>query len=209
MTEADLPSYVAVGSAAFAGTSITELMWPNGKSAADIETLISTSRETLQNDPNTDFVKVTETETDTIIACAQWTRIPARTPEELAKPYKMPSWSPGANASVKEFFFAKFFRARDEVMGGKPFWLLSIMATRPEYQGRGAGSMLMKSFLEKVDEDGWECYVEASPRGRGLYEKFGFRVVRALDIELSPWGKQGEWRNNVAMVREAKGKLEM
>ncbi|KAJ3541886.1 hypothetical protein NM208_g4389 [Fusarium decemcellulare] len=57
----------------------------------------------------------------------------------------------------------------------KPHWFLEIIATSPAHQRRGAGSLLLKHGLKKVDEMGLEAYTEASLLAVPLYEKVGFR----------------------------------
>jgi hypothetical protein len=31
-------------------------------------------------------------------------------------------------------------------------------------------------------------YIESSIQGKGLYEKFGFKVVREIEFDSRPWG---------------------
>ena len=51
---------------------------------------------------------------------------------------------------------------------------LDTLATHPDYQGRGAGSMLVKWGCDLADEHGVAAYVDASKAGAKLYQKFGF-----------------------------------
>ena len=46
--------------------------------------------------------------------------------------------------------------------------------THPEYQRRGAGSMLLKWGCDLADENGVSLYVDASKAGAPLYQRFGF-----------------------------------
>jgi hypothetical protein len=65
----------------------------------------------------------------------------------------------------------------------------------------------MKWGTDKADELGIECYVESSPEGKGLYEKFGFRTVREMSFDLKDCGRPDlgvDWLR--LMVRSAKGK---
>lgn len=48
------------------------------------------------------------------------------------------------------------------------------MATHPECQKQGLASALMKWACEQADRDRVEFYLDASAKGRPLYEKFGF-----------------------------------
>jgi GNAT superfamily N-acetyltransferase len=57
-----------------------------------------------------------------------------------------------------------------------------MLGTRPEYAGRGLASRLLRWGLERADEVGLETYLSASPLGRPLYEKFGFRLVEEREV---------------------------
>ncbi|KAF2235853.1 acyl-CoA N-acyltransferase [Viridothelium virens] len=203
MTEADLPTYTTIDSLAFADQPLIPLLWPDGLSPAARAHLIAQNARALLHDPSSHFLKVTDSDSDTIVACAHWSRTPARTAAQLAQGPQLPEeWPPGANVGLKRVVFEKFLRTRDELVGGRPHWALFILVTRPEWQGRGAGSLLVRWGVERADEEGWECYLEASPKGRGLYEKFGFRVVRELVTDLREWGgKEGEEVKSAGMVR--------
>jgi len=52
------------------------------------------------------------------------------------------------------------------------------MATHPECQKRGLASTLMTWACERADREGVEFYLDASAKGRPLYEKFGFVVEK-------------------------------
>jgi GNAT superfamily N-acetyltransferase len=51
---------------------------------------------------------------------------------------------------------------------------LDTVGTHPDYQKRGAGSMLMKWGCDLADKDGVPLYVDASKEGAFLYKKYGF-----------------------------------
>lgn len=69
-------------------------------------------------------------------------------------------------------------------MRGRRHWYLEILATRREDQGRGAGGMLLRWGLERADEEGTETYLEASPDGKPIYQRFGFEEVDRLVVDL-------------------------
>jgi ribosomal protein S18 acetylase RimI-like enzyme len=52
-----------------------------------------------------------------------------------------------------------------------------MLGVHPSYQGCGLASKLLKWGLERADAEGVETYLSASPEGRPMYEKYGFRIV--------------------------------
>lgn len=60
-------------------------------------------------------------------------------------------------------------------MGSRPHWCLEIMVVRGGFQARGAGAMMMQWGVDQADAEGVECYLDATPQGKPLYEKSGFR----------------------------------
>jgi GNAT superfamily N-acetyltransferase len=96
--------------------------------------------------------------------------------------------------------------AQPEIMGTEqPFFMLNMLATHPDHQGRGAGKMLLSWGLEKADEEGLVTYLNATDVGRQMYEKKGFEVRKTIEWDRVPWGGKGKdchW----CMVREPQSK---
>ena len=67
------------------------------------------------------------------------------------------------------------------------------MVVHPEHRNRGIGGLMMAWGNEQTDKMGIEGFIEASELGRGLYEKWGYRVVMKLDFYLPP-NKGDEWK---------------
>lgn len=59
---------------------------------------------------------------------------------------------------------------------GKRLWYIEVIAVNPEQQGRGLGSKIMRTVLQRTKNDPvfLECTDESNV---GFYEKFGFRTV--------------------------------
>lgn len=66
-----------------------------------------------------------------------------------------------------------------------------MIVTAPEYRRRGAASLLLQWGIDKAEEAGVEIYLESSVAGRPLYEKFGFRVLKAIDFDMAQLGFEG------------------
>jgi predicted N-acetyltransferase YhbS len=49
-----------------------------------------------------------------------------------------------------------------------------MLGTHPDYQRRGAASMLVKWGCDLADQNGVGAYVDASKSGAPLYTRFGF-----------------------------------
>ncbi|KAJ4380522.1 hypothetical protein N0V86_003879 [Didymella sp. IMI 355093] len=82
--------------------------------------------------------------------------------------------------------------ARDEIMGTKkPFFMLSSLATHPDYQGRGAGKLLLDWGVKKADVEGLVTYLDATQIAKPIYEKRGFEVRREIDWDRKAWGGEG------------------
>ncbi len=114
-------------------------------------------------------------------------------------------WVPPGEPAVPENRTASFEEALGELLGadgGRTFavvellesnhpadpsqylWLLGV---HPEAQGRGIGSALLSTVLERCDRDGTPAYLEAtSPRNRSLYDRHGFVVQREISVDDCP-----------------------
>lgn len=69
----------------------------------------------------------------------------------------------------------------------EPHWFLPAIGVDPRAQATGVGSALMAHALTTIDEHGAVAYLESTnPRNIPLYERFGFSVVRQLQVGASP-----------------------
>lgn len=74
---------------------------------------------------------------------------------------------------------------------------LSIIATHPSHQRKGLSSLLMTEFCKQVDDTGLPAYLESSPSGKALYERFGFVTKDSFSIDID-----GEPYVDCCMLRE-------
>jgi ribosomal protein S18 acetylase RimI-like enzyme len=69
----------------------------------------------------------------------------------------------------------------------EPHYYIADIGVRPETQGKGLGSALMRPTLDRCDREGLPAYLEASSeRSAALYERLGFRITRELRVGGSP-----------------------
>jgi len=57
-----------------------------------------------------------------------------------------------------------------------------MLGTHPSYNGKGIASMLLKWGLDRADNDGMPVFLSASPAGKPMYERRGFRVVQEEEV---------------------------
>ena len=86
----------------------------------------------------------------------------------------------------------------DKVHEAQPqdHYYLAVLGTRPDRQGKGVGSELMRPVLDRCDELGIGAYLESSKeRNVPFYRRHGFEVVE--EIEFSKGGPTlwGMWRD--------------
>lgn len=61
--------------------------------------------------------------------------------------------------------------------------------------------MLLKWGAQEADKDGLRTYIEASEMGLPLYERYGYRTVKAKTFDLTKYGHEGTDTNTI-MIRE-------
>ncbi|KAF4264246.1 hypothetical protein CNMCM8714_007639 [Aspergillus fumigatus] len=145
---------------------------------------------------NKAVLKITDSEDGSIVAFAVWQLPVPSSPEDVhLKHSHSPSHSHAhaqagdehpypvsSDRELCEVFFGGMEEMKKRIMGSRPHYYLEMLGTRPEYAGQGLASKLLRWGLERADEVGLETYLSASPAGRPLYEKFGFRVVEEREV---------------------------
>jgi ribosomal protein S18 acetylase RimI-like enzyme len=67
-----------------------------------------------------------------------------------------------------------------------PHYYLQFIGVRPEHQGVGIGSALLRAVLDRCDLDDAAVYLEADERSRHLYFKHGFEAIAELRLPEGP-----------------------
>ncbi|KAJ5437696.1 Acyl-CoA N-acyltransferase [Penicillium cf. griseofulvum] len=63
--------------------------------------------------------------------------------------------------------------------------ILDLLATLPEYQGRGFGSAILKWGMEKADASQSRIFLEGTPEGVPLYLKHGWKLVEEVVLDYT------------------------
>lgn len=134
------------------------------------------------------------------------------TPESIAKSSK--PWPIGEeekeyiNIPMAQHFFGQLQPRKNKVFEGKKHALMAILVVKPEWQRKQVGLKILEWGLAECDKEEIGVWIDASPAGKGLYEKCGWKQVDTLDMELDKWGgEQGVVSKTVCMVRDPAKKL--
>lgn len=62
-------------------------------------------------------------------------------------------------------------------------WYLYVVTTRPEFQGMGVGSKVLRRVFAFLDANGQDCYLETVVKSNvGLYQHYGFQMVKESTV---------------------------
>ncbi|KAF3058211.1 putative gnat family protein [Daldinia childiae] len=89
----------------------------------------------------------------------------------------------GSQPELCQVFFDALKVASDKHNADKMLGL-SLLCTSPKYYRRGAAKALLLPMLTIADAHGLKSYLEATPNGKGVYEKLGFREIDRLTFNL-------------------------
>jgi len=67
-----------------------------------------------------------------------------------------------------------------------PHYYLRFIGVRPECQGIGIGSALLRAALDRCDLEGTAAYLEADERSKSLYLKHGFEATAEIKLPKGP-----------------------
>ncbi|PWY69045.1 acyl-CoA N-acyltransferase [Aspergillus heteromorphus CBS 117.55] len=91
--------------------------------------------------------------------------------------HRFPPWHADSDRDFCDHFFRAMDQARKTIMRGRKHYYLDTLATHPDYQRKGAASMLIQWGCEVADREGMPIWVDASEDGAALYKRFGFQDV--------------------------------
>lgn len=194
--------YFKIVDAAFR-SGLGAILYPNGISEVSAEKSVAAMKRTAEQYPGRIHVfKVVDTDLPNhdaygkIVGVSQWKIFPkARSEEEIQAEeaweeadHEEHGWPEGINPAVVEDFFGKTSEYKKKHLGGDPFILLHVLATRPDQHRKGVGALSMAWGCKKADELGIAAYLEGSPMGVGLYKKYGFDIVDEMNFDARKHG---------------------
>jgi len=213
-TPADITSMVTIYETAFSSAPIYTYMWPSTHVTPTSKSTWLSARflSQMAHIPEMKFFKLVDEETGKIVAWSRW-QFPAvlsadekkrreeREKKEQEKEDGSGTWPEGAIVENCERFFGAIKAAQDKFLNSEEMYLLHLLATRPDYQKRGLGKILLQHVLDLADQEGRKAYLEGLPPGRQLYLKTGFRDLELLTFDMKALGVEEPAVVNI-MVRD-------
>jgi ribosomal protein S18 acetylase RimI-like enzyme len=84
---------------------------------------------------------------------------------------------------VREYSINRLASKIKKGLAPKHHIYLALLAVRPDSQGKGFASMLLKALLNELDRDHLPCYVETQNlQNVSMYEHFGFKLIHQILI---------------------------
>ncbi|PNP37681.1 hypothetical protein TGAM01_v203400 [Trichoderma gamsii] len=199
-TEADMIRSSEIEKRAYGPNKSSAVFFPGEGMKTEDRIAIMIARK--NEEPAFQMMKVVDTDLeakgeDGIIACTLWFIWSG----DLRPSKPKRTWGPGTNVEACDAFFGEMDRRWWARFEGKPHVYLKLLHTDPDHQRRGAGSKCLEWGTAEADRLGLVSYLESSEEGRPLYEKFGFKEVDRIVVDLSKWGASTQAKA-YQMVRE-------
>ncbi|GAA5825364.1 hypothetical protein JCM3770_005236, partial [Rhodotorula araucariae] len=176
--QADLERIAEIQLAAFQGSIINQRIFGNVEPADHRAQTVRRLTKALVEPANALYKAVVGGH---LVGFALW-ELPKHADEQKEKDPNR--WPVGTNVALAEGFFGKLDLGVTE-----PHYHLSLLATDPAYQRTGAGSALLRWGCMRADDQGVDCYLEASAVGISVYRRaqfdtFGDPIVAKDDPDL-------------------------
>jgi len=119
-------------------------------------------------------------------------------------------WQPDFPDGTKKEVFGYYlpFVIKEQAGLLKPdMYELESLSLSNSHQRLGIGTLMINQWFKDIQIDAKHApaFVVSSANGKGLYEKFGWKVVKTIAVPLKDFGWEEPYVN-WCMVREARGK---
>ena len=213
----DIPRLASIIFEAFTSDALHVAMFPREHQASYMDWYHQKLRMTME-DPAIRTVKVVQkadatSEDDVIIAYGRY-QFPSRQRgiEEQPKSKRIQEqrhpFPAKANESLVDYYIDRINMIHKRLVDERKDFVCQMLATHPDYQGRGAGRLLIQYGIDAAKDFGHSSrtspmiFLEAAPEAYSLYKKFGWRDVDRIDIQLEEYGVQdGGLHSTICMER--------
>ncbi|KAJ5973131.1 Acyl-CoA N-acyltransferase [Penicillium vulpinum] len=197
-TEADGPGLAKVNVQSFQGRRLLEELFPEASLTRMQEYKIIVGMKHLAN-PNMHVLKIHDPVSGDLATYSRW-QFPASFGQSLVTLSERAAFLakdpiPHAPQPMNQELFNTFKKlledARRRHTTEKDI-ILDLLATLPEYQGRGFGSAILKWGTEKADSSQSRIFIEATPEGVPIYIKHGWKILEEVVLDFTPFGNAGQ-----------------
>ncbi|KAJ5822381.1 Acyl-CoA N-acyltransferase [Penicillium robsamsonii] len=196
-TEADGPGLAKVNVQSFQGRRLLEEVFPNASLTRVQEYKIIVGMKHLA-DPNMHVLKIHDPVSGELATYSRW-HFPASfgpslvtLTEDAAVLAKDPvQYAPRPMNAELAVAFKKLLADCRKRYTTENDIILDLLATLPEYQGRGFGSAILKWGIEKADASQSRIFLEGTPEGVPLYLKHGWKIVEEVALDFTQFGSDG------------------
>lgn len=184
--------------------------WPDHLTHAGREAGARRFRDTKNSDSYAIYMKAIDNASGKIVGVGKWSIFIDHMPDP---PHSKESNSEENDDEAKDYqqyLATQFFAERRDAiaMSRGNIVCIDLLAVDPSYQRRGIASALIARATEKADELGLQSVVESSAAGQGVYEKYGFILIKKVQIQVPPKWSHREGQDFAWLVRPAKGEME-
>ncbi|KAH8663083.1 hypothetical protein BGZ60DRAFT_433096 [Tricladium varicosporioides] len=220
-TPLDIPSMIAIYLSAFSTDPLSAATFPRDAiPPSEFNRWLTNRFQRTFTQPEIRTFKIVDTTTGEMCALARWAfpyefshgelqkkEEERKIKEALKAKGEDDSWPLGANLPICHAKFGGIDAARSKHCSPSSDYAIQLLCVSPDYQRKGLGGMLLRHGLEMTDREGKRAYIEATARGKVVYERLGFEVVDLVEVDLRTWGGEGVERNWI-MIREPKKVIE-
>ncbi|TVY85028.1 Allophanate hydrolase [Lachnellula suecica] len=182
--DGDVDEIARLHLAAFDSNVLLHAQFPTPESLATLHSVLS--QEILHDIQNAQaagkVVKVVrDTEADSkIISFAKWDL-----PNVSKVGHQVDSaWHEDTRREFLDIYHEKARDAKARVVGDKLCYRLTFIGTHPDFQGRGAATLLTKWGLERAKQESFPVYLESTIAASSLYRRLGFVSLDGLSMNL-------------------------
>ncbi|KAI1110090.1 putative GNAT family acetyltransferase [Nemania sp. NC0429] len=130
--------------------------------------------------------KTEEAQAGRVIAFAKWSHPVSKNEDYEETPW---IWPPGTNMEILESWGKVTEEMQGQAVGDEPCYRLTFMGTDPQYERRGAASMMVRWGLERCLERNIPGYLESTLDAAPFYERMGFTVFKKMSLRYRVEGE--------------------
>ena len=153
--------------------------------------------------PEFHMTRAVDRNSGVVIGVGLWRFLTQDPAQRVDEPHNDNRWSDGTNRAAANAMFGGIWKRRLEVMKGKRYVSMMTLVVEPGWERRGVGRKILEWGLREADEMKLPCFISASPKGKGLYERLGWVEVGRVSIDEGDFGgERGRVHATSCMIRE-------